>query len=1059
MSRFSGLFSQVFFRAAVLLVLSFNSYVVVADDKVVTISFGMDRAPYLFPQGSEQGLEIDIVTKALKLQGYKVLVEQLPLRLLKTALVDNPNLSASAGVQADATPGVYYSDVYINYENYAVSRREDNLQIKQVEDLVGKKIAIWSDGYSQLGERFYDLFNPEVRAKHTPYFYEVNDQTNQMKLFFNQDVDVVVVDKLVFNWYKNLVAAQSTADDDFIYHDILPQVTGYNLAFRDRELRDAFNGGLHEMINSGVYQQLIDYYLTSKGITIQRQLARDSVVKSDLTLSAAQKRWLRLNPMVYFTGDPNWLPFEGFSDRGEYQGIVADYIKLIEAKLGVYFNKIRPERWSDALAMADAHQIDIISSGSASQVLQKNYQSVQPYVTNPVVIVKTENDDFVGDVDELVDDKIAIMANASYANLFFSQYPNHQFVGVESLVEGLEGVSSGKYDTMLATMALANYNIGDLGLYNLRIVGKTTEEVELTLFVSKDKPILHGIINKALQSVSTVEHQQILNRWIKQRYVERTNYQLIILIIVVAMLIVGIFLYWNRRLSEEVLLRTNTEAALKVAKENAEKATLAKSLFLSNMSHEIRTPMNAILGFTDLLSEGIDNKQQQAFIKTIQSAGNNLLTLINDILDLSKIEAGKLDIHNVATNPHDLFSDVAQLFMVELKKKQLDFIFDVDQDIPHSLLLDTARLRQILFNLIGNAVKFTDSGSIRLKARQVELGSEHDSIDLIIAIEDTGVGIAVDELAYIFGSFAQSANQDMQKFGGTGLGLPISQRLAELMNGQITVASILGQGSEFIVTMRAVEVSSHLANQTKAKQQQAENHIILFKPAVILIVDDIEINRQLVQECFAGSVLTFFSAASGPEALAILKQHKIDLILMDIRMPVMDGYEAAKLAKAITSVPILALTATVLDPQTQPFIDGPFDGYIKKPVFKAELFEALKPFLPYKVKVLGEQQLTQPEVVTLSEQALADGAIIYAILDKQLLPQWQIIRVNNKMSEIKKFAETIDKLGETYHITACQDYAQALVETVNACDIVGIKASIKRFPVLSGMIKKQLEKK
>lgn len=1043
-------------KACLLMMVGLSCFSANALDKPISVSFGMDRAPYLFPSGSEQGLEIDIVTQVFKSEGYQVKAVQLPNRLLKSALIDIPNLQGSAGVQIETNSGLYFSDVYINYENYVITRREDGLSISQLSDLVGKKIAIWSDGYNQLGSEFYSLFNPKARAKHTPYFYEVNDQTNQMNLFFNREVDAVVVDKLVFDWYKNLIAVNSYVDDDFVFHDILPQVTGYNIAFRDRELRDTFNRGLDKMLASGKYQQLIDYYLNSKGITIERQLARDAVNASDLMLTSAEKRWLRLNPLLSFTGDPAWMPFEGFNEVGEYQGIVADHLALIEKKLGVHFNKVRPGRWSDALEMASKGQVDVISAGYANQALKQDFKPIQPYLSNPVVIVKTEEDDFVDDVGVLLNDKIAIMKNASYSKALMAKYPEHNFINVDSLEKGLEGVSSGKYDTMLATMALTNYNIGDLGLYNLRIVGKTLEEVEVTLFVTQDKPVLHSILNKALRSISTAEHQQILTRWIKQRYVEKTNPRLMMVIIVVAGLIVGIFLYWNRRLSEEIRLRKDTEAALKIAKERAEWATQAKSSFLSNMSHEIRTPMNAILGFTDLLREGTDNKQHLAFIKTIQSAGTSLLTLINDILDLSKIEAGKLDIHKVATNPHELFSDVAKLFMVELKKKQLDFIFDVDKSIPNSLMLDTVRLRQILFNLIGNAVKFTETGSIKLKARQVITTHHHNEIDLVISIEDSGVGISENELHYIFGTFAQSANLDMTKFGGTGLGLPISQRLAKLMNGEITVTSTLSKGAEFMVTMRDVEMSGHAATDALTGEVSSEHRSVLFKPAVILIVDDIEINRLLVQECFSGSKLSFFSAASGYEALDVLKKHKVDLVLMDIRMPDMDGHEAARLAREIANVPILALTAAVMDPLDPEFIKGPFDSYIKKPLFKAGLFKALQPFLPYQIKVTGEHKVVKPVAIRLSEAALADGAGIVAILDEELLPLWQVIRVNNKMSEIKNFAETIEKLGDKYEIDACLEYAQSLVDTVNACDIVGIKASVKNFPVLSGMIKKQL---
>lgn len=1028
-----------------------------AQDKPIVIAFGMDREPYLFPKGTEQGLEIDIVKNALKIQGYQVQVKQLPQLALQTVLEDDIEVAGAAGTQTGQITGVHYSDVYINYENYVITRREDNFTINRLEDLKGKKIAIFSDGHNQLGKAFQSLFNPFGRAGHTPDFYEINNQKVQLNMFFNRDVDVVIIDKTVFSWYKKMVVPNLFDDADFVFHDVLPQVTGYKLAFRDRLLRDQFNAGLHQMMETGRYQQLIDYYLSSKGVTIARQISRQVDGEEDTVLTSDEKRWLRLNPIVTFTGDPNWLPFEGFNTEGEYIGMVADHLVLLEQKLGIYFSKVQPASWSEAVKFALADQVDVISGGLANSILYEKYEPVQSFIRNPVVVVKTKADDFVSSLDDIADDNIAMVHNASFNQEIRNRYPNHQFIDVETQQEGLEGVSAGKYDAMLATMAPVNYNIGESGLYNLRIVGKTELDIEVTLFVNKSKPILQDILNKMLQRITTAEHQQVNSRWIKQRYVEKTDYGLVISIVVICVLIVGIFLYWNKRLREEVRLRIETEAALKVAKERAEQATQAKSSFLSNMSHEIRTPMNAIMGFTELLAESIHDKQQKGFIKTIQSAGHNLLTLINDILDLSKIEAGKLDIHKVATNPHQLFDEVAKLFMVELNKKQLELHFDVDKTIPKSLMLDTVRLRQILFNLIGNAVKFTDHGSITLVARQHVDGEKPNQIQLSISIEDTGVGIARQDLESVFGTFEQAKQQDNQKYGGTGLGLAISLRLARLMDGDIKVSSILGEGTRFELELNDVEVSSHVVEQN-ALERAANLERVNFQPSVVLIVDDVEINRLLVQECLSGTKLSFLGAESGEEALNILENNHVDLILMDIRMPGMDGYEASTRAKRIVDVPIIALTATVMDPLDQSFIDSPFDGYLKKPVFKKELFLSLRAFLPFEEKKLSEPEPIKTASIKLSKLAKSDAQIILTILDDELLPQWQAIRVSNRVSDIKRFAQTIEELGSRYNIKACSEYAAGLNETVNAYDIVGIRNSVKNFPVLSGMIKKQLEK-
>lgn len=1028
-----------------------------AQDKAVTIAFGMDREPYLFPKGTEQGLEIDIVKNALKIKGYQVRVKQFPQLALKTILNDNKEIEGAAGAQLDSTSGVFYSDVYINYEHYVISRREDHLSIDTLDDLKGKKIAIFSDGYNQLGKPFFSLFNPSVRAGHTPEFYEINNQRVQLNMFLNRDVDVIIIDKTVFNWYKKLRGQGLLSDDDFVFHDILPQVTGYNVAFRDRFLRDQFNAGLHQLIQSGRYQQMINYYLTSKGVTIARQLSKSSSGGNSTDLTSDEKRWLRLNPIVTFTGDPDWLPFEGFDEAGEYVGMVAEHLKLLEQKLGIYFSKVRPPTWAGALQLALEGKVDVISGGLANSLLYEGYTPVHSFIQNPVVVVKTTKDDFVSSLDDIRRDTIALVHNVSFNQEIRNRYPNHQFVDVASQREGLEGVSSGKYDAMLGTMAPVNFNIGEMGLYNLRIVGKTELDIEVTLFVTKDKPVLADILNKMLQRITASEYQQINSRWIRQRYVEKTDYMLIASIVVIALLIVAIFLYWNKRLREEVQLRIATEAALKVAKERAEQATAAKSSFLSNMSHEIRTPMNAIMGFTELLSEQVHEKQQRSFIKTIQTAGNNLLTLINDILDLSKIEAGKLDIHKVATNPHHLFDEVARLFMVELNKKQLELKFAIDRQIPSSLMLDTVRLRQILFNLMGNAVKFTDEGRITLSAdAKFHQGNSH-LLDLVISIEDTGVGIAPEDLSHVFGTFEQAKQQDNQKYGGTGLGLAISLRLAHLMNGDITVQSELGKGTRFELILKEVEVSSHAA-QEHEQEKQVLAQSVDFEPSVVLVVDDVEINRLLVKECLSSTRLSLLFAASGPEALALLSQYQVDLILMDIRMPGMDGYEASQQAKALSQAPIVALTATVIDTLDESFIDSAFDDYLKKPVFKKELFSTLKRYLPYQSTLAAEPTPIKPLTVKLGKIDKQQGLRILAILNDDLLVQWQAIRASNRVSDIKRFAQTIEQLGEQFAIDACKEYAAGLNETVNAYDIVGIKNAVKNFPVLSGMIKRQVEK-
>ena len=451
--------------------------------------------------------------------------------------------------------------------------------------------------------------------------------------------------------------------------------------------------------------------------------------------------------------------------------------------------------------------------------------------------------------------------------------------------------------------------------------------------------------------------------------------------------------------------------------------------------------MNAIIGFSELLEEQVQEKRLQTYIKTIKNAGETLLLLINDILDLSKIEAGKLEIVKQPTNIKKLVNEIASIFTIKVQEKGIDLIVDIDEDVPSTVLIDSVRVRQILINLVGNAIKFTESGYVKISMRAKDIDGHLSKTDIAITVEDTGIGIPKNQHEKIFGDFEQMDEQDNRKYGGTGLGLAISRKLATAMGGELGLRSEVGKGSAFTLRLYGIDISN-IELEDENPEGIANNEEIHFEPSLVLVVDDIEDNRELVSKIFEHTNVKIITANNGQEAIELFQKHNPDLVLMDIKMPVMDGYESSRRIKQLRDVPIVALTASVMQSEEQMIQDAKFDGYLRKPVRKKELLELMSRFLLHEKTKKEESK----KVYTLSQKAKENLQIVQETLQKKIEPLLEQVRKTNSISDTRAYIDAVEKLAAEYDIEILHDYAQELDEALDSFDIMAMERLLRNIP-------------
>jgi signal transduction histidine kinase/FixJ family two-component response regulator len=418
-----------------------------------------------------------------------------------------------------------------------------------------------------------------------------------------------------------------------------------------------------------------------------------------------------------------------------------------------------------------------------------------------------------------------------------------------------------------------------------------------------------------------------------------SQYMIVTLGVIIAVLVISLMtirIWWNRAVLNK--LRRH-EADLLEARKSAEEASGAKSEFLANISHEIRTPLNAVLGYADVLLRSNLSGRQKEFAQSIARSGNALLELVNNVLDMSKIEAGEIHLEESVFSLKEALQEVAAITQPRIIAKGIEFQIIVSSDLPENILGDSLRVRQILINLLNNATKFTDRGKIVLKAK---FSDNRKWLELQVI--DTGVGIDESDLPRIFERFNQGSSEISKTTGGTGLGLAICQKLVNLMNGRIHVVSEKGEGSKFIVKIpyHPIEETTSVENPVESSRPN------ITKRLSVLLVEDSDTNRELIKVYLEDSPYQLDFAENGAEALKLFKLKEYDIVLMDMQMPVMDGFQATReirkyeIEQKLKSTPIIGLTAYAMAEEKKKVLEAGCDLHLAKPVRQDQLLSAIQ---------------------------------------------------------------------------------------------------------------------
>ncbi|GAA4276190.1 ATP-binding protein [Aquimarina mytili] len=660
-------------------------------------------------------------------------------------------------------------------------------------------------------------------------------------------------------------------------------------------------------------------------------------------MNEKQVEWLQQQDSIKVAIYPFHPPYQIINQEGNVDGVFTEYLELVEKKIGYKFHQKIYNTWPELMKDVRDEKVDMIVEIHPTPEREKFLNFYAFLFESPHMIVARKKDQLDDNISKYVDKTIVLPKDYAIAEILKNKYQNINIAvgGVDDLV-CLQKLNSGEYDAYIGPKAVVHYLIRTKNLNNLRIVGETDFIYKTGIAVFKKNKILNEIISKGTKAITRKEKQIILDNWIFNvvtPFYQKTIFWVIFSIGIIIVLLTILLI--NRYLKFKIKQKTRE---LRIAKENAENSNKLKTNFINNISHEIRTPMNGIMGFSEFLNDAeITPDQRKSYTDIIINSGKQLMDIIDDIMEISKLQSKQFEIIEEETMLDDLFQKLITTFEKTAEEKNIRLHHESAISRENSLvLIDKSKVEKILSKLIDNAIKFTSKGFVKIN-------SEIIKNQLVITVEDTGIGINPEDQKIIFNSFSQSEKEIARTYGGLGLGLTIAKENADLIEGKISFTSTLEKGSSFQLSIPYHPIID--SNKNTMKSDSDENLVKPFKH-VILIAEDGEVNflfLKTILQKMKGYKFVIHRAENGKKAVDICENNEnIDLVLMDIKMPIMDGYVATrKIKKLRPSLPVIAQTAYSTQEDIKRALNAGCDDFVSKPVDHKILKPMLKKYFSF----------------------------------------------------------------------------------------------------------------